>query len=394
MAISFIKSGDGTISTFIQGKSYVVPTNHHFYVQILEALKKDDEVEFVKLANLKEKVESFAKDVVSGPAYTKLIEVKDDVVFYKGKELHNVITSKILDYIKEGLSPTSLINFLEKLMKNPSKHSVDQLFNFLEHKFLPIHEDGDFFGYKRVRNDYMDFHTGTISNTVGTTVEVERNTVDDDYSVDCSYGLHVGTRDYVMNFHGGDPNSRVLLVKVNPADVVSVPKYDSTKMRVCRYFVFEELDNKEFGINSTVYSPKPVNNSFNHSEDEEEFDEEDEDKYNLYVVDADDDIEIDEEDEDFEDDEDFSIDFEDDEDDEVDFSDLSEWIEEVAQGTMKEDLTYACKKSVAMGSCKSYKEAFLALSKFIHNEGNQSLINFINKTDVRIAFEEIYCVVI
>jgi hypothetical protein len=375
MAISFIKAGDGTISAFVAGKSYVVPTNHSCYNDVLEALKKDDEKEFVKFADLKQRVESFGND--TSVSSSNLIEVKGELVYYKGKELHNVITNKILSYIREGLNHSSLINFLNKLMKNPSKHSVDQLFNFLENKFLPIHEDGDFFGYKRVRSDYLDFYSGKILNKVGTTVEVERNSVDDDYSVDCSYGLHVGSRDYVKGFHN-EEDSRVLLVKVNPADVVSVPKYDVTKMRVCKYFVFEELDNKDFGIDATVYSPRPSSSFVQSDEDdwdddEEDFDFEDEedDNYDL-CVEADEDIELDEE--------------------EVSYSDLSEWIEEVSQGTMKENLSYAVKKAMPTGSCFSYVEAFLNLSKFIHNEENQSLINFINKTDVRVAFEEIYSV--
>jgi hypothetical protein len=400
MAISFIKAGDGTISAFVAGKSYIIPTNHSCYNDVLEALKKDDEKEFIKFADLKQRVESFGND--TSVSSSNLIEIKGDLVYYKGKELHNVITNKILSYIREGLNHSSLINFLNKLMKNPSKHSVDQLFNFLENKFLPIHEDGDFFGYKRVRSDYLDFYSGKILNKVGTTVEVERNSVDDDYSVDCSYGLHVGSRDYVKGFHN-EEDSRVLLVKVNPADVVSVPKYDVTKMRVCKYFVFEELDNKDFGIDATVYSPRP-SSSFVQSDEDDEDDEDDDCFFPSVVSDEEieddwDDEEDDEEDFDFEDEEDdnYDLSVEADEDieldeEEVNYSDLSEWIEEVSQGTMKENLSYAVKKAVPTGSCFSYVEAFLNLSKFIHNEENQSLINFINKTDVRVAFEEIYSV--
>jgi hypothetical protein len=56
--------------------------------------------------------------------------------------------------------------------------------------------------------------------------------VDDDSSKDCSYGLHVGTYEYASMF------APVLTeVKFDPADIVSVPDYDTNKVRVCRYTV-------------------------------------------------------------------------------------------------------------------------------------------------------------
>lgn len=409
MGINFIKSSDGTISAFVKGRSFLISKDHFFYSQVVEALKNKDENEFVRFADLKETIETFSK--TQEDSTNTNIQVKDGVVYYKNKPLHNVITNKIMDYIREGLDSSSLINFLEKLMKNPSKHSVDQLFSFLEHKFLPIHEDGDFLGYKRVRADYLDFHTGTILNEVGTYVEVERNTVDDDYSKDCSHGLHVGTRDYVKGFNASS-NSRVLLVKVNPADVVSVPKYDSTKMRVCRYFILEELDNKEFGIDSIVYNARPAidlneeslnayDDSCNHECDDyvcancdkEELscsceDEDDEDDDNLCEYCGYEGCEgecEDEEDNEFLED--------DDEDESLGVNsnklDFSEWAEEVCQGKLKEDLLSVIQHNTVL-DCDTYSEAFVAISRMAYLTNNDSLINLLNKSETRTSYSEIY----
>lgn len=398
MSINFIKSNDGTISAFVQGRSFLVSKDHFFYSQVVEALKNKDEDNFIHFADLKETIEAFAETQSdSTDSTTTNIQVKGGIVYYKDKPLHNVITNKIMDYIREGFDSSSLINFLEKLMKNPSKHSVDQLYSFLEHKFLPIHEDGDFLGYKRVRSDYMDFHTGTILNKVGTCVEVERNTVDDDYSVDCSYGLHVGTRDYVKNFNAC-ANSRVLLVKVNPADVVSVPKYDSTKMRVCKYSIIEELDNKDFGIDSIVYNAKPAidlneeslnayddhcNFSYSHEDDEDNEDEDDCCEYCGYegcegeCEDDEDDYEEDDNNED----ESLGVD--------SNKLDFSEWVEEVCQGKLKEDLNSILEHKTVL-DCDTYSEAFVAISRMAYLLNNDSLINLLNKMEVRFSYSEIY----
>jgi hypothetical protein len=66
-----------------------------------------------------------------------------------------------------------------------------------------------------------------------------RNAVCDDAEVGCSYGFHAGSHKYASTFGGGD--SKLLIVKINPADVVSVPKdCDCQKLRTSRYEVLKE----------------------------------------------------------------------------------------------------------------------------------------------------------
>jgi hypothetical protein len=55
--------------------------------------------------------------------------------------------------------------------------------------------------------------------------------------------LHVCSQSYLGHF-GGD---RVIVCKINPKDVVSVPAdYNNAKMRVCRYEVVSELKDEEY----------------------------------------------------------------------------------------------------------------------------------------------------
>ena len=66
---------------------------------------------------------------------------------------------------------------------------------------------------------------------------MDRKDVNDDPNQTCSAGLHVCSQAYGMY------GSRLLLVSVNPADVVSVPiEYKNAKMRVCKYYVKEDVD--------------------------------------------------------------------------------------------------------------------------------------------------------
>jgi hypothetical protein len=151
-------------------------------------------------------------------------------------------------------------------MGNPSANSVDQLYNFLEYRSLPITADGKFLAYKGVKNDFYSktgnkdtmVAEGTVNdqyqiyNGVGETIEVARNYVDDNKENTCSFGLHVGSYDYANSWAGSD--GRLLVVEVDPADAVSVPiDCERQKLRVSKYRVISDITPERKEIASTVY---------------------------------------------------------------------------------------------------------------------------------------------
>ncbi len=81
---------------------------------------------------------------------------------------------------------------------------------------------------------FTDLHTHKMEIKLGQPVKFERTECDSNPSRDCSYGLHVGATKYVENFAGR--NSVVLVCLVNPMNVIAVPEYDHSKMRVCEYY--------------------------------------------------------------------------------------------------------------------------------------------------------------
>lgn len=83
---------------------------------------------------------------------------------------------------------------------------------------------------------YTDMHSRTMTIQLGIPVKQDRKECDANFRKDCSNGLHVGATDYVNSF--ANNSSTVLVCYVNPVNVVAVPDYDHSKMRVCEYFPF------------------------------------------------------------------------------------------------------------------------------------------------------------
>jgi hypothetical protein len=67
-----------------------------------------------------------------------------------------------------------------------------------------------------------------------------RAEVDDDRTRTCSYGFHASAYEYAKNFMTFE--GKMVAVKINPADVVSIPAdYGNQKLRCCDYTVMFEV---------------------------------------------------------------------------------------------------------------------------------------------------------
>lgn len=180
--------------------------------------------------------------------YTKgSIKVVDDQLFFKDQPVHNALSSRILSLLgdKREMTAEPLMRFMEKVNENPSMRSVTGLYEWLEKSKLPIAPDGDIIAWKIVSAEYRDIYTGQFDNSIGKTVEVVRNNVDEDPDRTCSYGLHFCSSEY-LPYYGTSSGSRVVVVKINPRDVVAFPRdYNTSKGRACRYEVIGEVDRND-----------------------------------------------------------------------------------------------------------------------------------------------------
>lgn len=163
-------------------------------------------------------------------------------IFMNGLEIPDNILSKINELRKAGYSWKQHQKFWARCLLNPRKESIVDLFRFIENNNLVITEEGNFLGYKAITRYFKDKHTQTISNKVGETVTMNREDVTFDPKEACSCGLHVACYSYARGFMSLYSGDRLVIVEVDPKDVVSVP-YDSAsqKIRVCRYKVIKEV---------------------------------------------------------------------------------------------------------------------------------------------------------
>lgn len=254
--VGFIISNGGTISLVVNKKSFSIEREHESYHDIVDLLKDMDSLtwsdwdvkELLDLVDVPTAINNYAGGVLN---------VVDGVIYHNGEELHHVMVDRVLNLMREGLPFQPVLNFLANLLENPSKRAQSELYPFLQHKGMPLTADGHFLGYKRVRENWMDVHSGTVMSKVGDVVEMKRNEVDDNWGVACSQGLHVGCLDYVRNYSSG---GHVLIVKVNPRDVVSVPSNESTKLRTCRYEVVGTRDDESY-LEAPVYDTVRTDNN-------------------------------------------------------------------------------------------------------------------------------------
>jgi hypothetical protein len=178
-------------------------------------------------------------------------EIKGEDVYFQNEKLPAVLSKKVLDLVKEDLPVVLFKRFWKNLRENPSQTSVNELYDFLSYKELPLTEDGCFLAYKGLQSNFWSISgnkdtkvikgkvdaQGCIYNGIGEEIQVLRRDVDDNRSNHCSNGLHVGSHDYAKDFSQG----KMVIVKVNPKDVVSVPSdYNCQKCRVSAYTVVSE----------------------------------------------------------------------------------------------------------------------------------------------------------
>ena len=269
---------DGNLTVILKNKAHQVLPEHNNYKMILETLPTANEDELLDLVDLEKAVANFSDG---------LVEVKNGKVLFEGEEVHGSISQRILEFMKKGLPFQPLVNFLKNLMENPSMQSQTELYDFLQHENLPITEDGHFLAYKAVTSEFKDKYRGTFDNRVGQVCTMRRAKVDDNRSVGCSQGLHAGALNYVASYGSVEAGDKIVIVKINPQDVVSVPSdCNCEKLRTCRYEVVGEYQGE---LLKPLYKSEFAEDEYHDDEDDNIYDQYDEDYWDQYDEDEEDD---------------------------------------------------------------------------------------------------------
>jgi len=214
-----------SITVVFEGKPHVVQKGSPQFNALRKAIIAENWKAVPKNLTVAKSIKDWAKG--------KFTLKGDNFFYFDGAQLPADINTRIIKMATAGEDPTPLFKFWERLQKNPSMRSVQQLWPFLHHKGIPLTKDGCFLAYKGVKENFKDAHTGTVDNKPGVVNKMPRNQISDDPNHACHEGFHVGALEYAKSF-----SARVVVCEVDPENVVCVP-YDSSqqKMRVCEYKV-------------------------------------------------------------------------------------------------------------------------------------------------------------
>lgn len=244
--IPYIKS-DTSVTFYIDGTPYQASSSMPNYAKVLDELKDPDRDPKKLIALVTPSVsiqQAVTKAERKNPDYLPAgkVSVTRSEIRYDGQPVTGVLVERILALLAEGFDIMPMVRFMENLYRNPADFAREELYLWLETSNLPITEDGHFLAYKNVNGDYTSIHDGRTRNDLGTTVSMPRQDVDPNRNRTCSQGLHFCSKSYLPNFSQGR-NGKTVLLKINPADVVSIPSdYNNAKGRAWQYEVLSVVD--------------------------------------------------------------------------------------------------------------------------------------------------------
>lgn len=267
---AIVITSNGTIAAIINSKTYSISPGAFYYNDALKAAKIRDFKALLAAFDL----DSSLKDKSGGK-----VTFENGVIRYNGAAVDNKLSKRILKMLGEGHNCDPFMRFMEWCYQNPNPTVIDRLYDFMENVGIMLDDEGYIVAFKKVRDDGYDYYSGTVLYEVGKVVEMDRNKCDGDSRNGCSFGLNSGSLNYSQNlWYAGE--GRILLCRINPKDVVSVPEdHGFQKMRTCRMEIVRDITGEVKEEYPSVYSLGASNlqqsQDFDENlENDEDFDEE------------------------------------------------------------------------------------------------------------------------
>lgn len=215
------------------GENFTLDDSHPTFGELRTALSKKNWKKVPHLVTVAAKIANKSQGNVT---------VTAQGVYYKGRKIDSSLTKRIITLLKENQDVSYMLKFMDNLYANPVESAINELFDFLGKCNLPITDDGCFMAYKMVNQNYTDCHSGKFDNSPGQIIVMPRKDVDPDRRNECSRGFHFCSKEYLGSGFGG---GRLMRVKVDPKDVVSIPMgYGYSKGRTWKYEVVDEISDK------------------------------------------------------------------------------------------------------------------------------------------------------
>ena len=227
--------------------------------------EEDNEFELINLLIPEETEEGISSvrviELVENVEKSKLLKFKDKSLYWEEispLSLPMSFAEKIIEAEKKMNfnELEAYKNFWTLLSLNPDPVVRENLFKFLFKWGMCITKSGLFVGYRnadlyREGNEYegtiyTDHHSGTTRIQIGHMVTLDRSKCDNDSSVECSRGLHLGGTSWLQQHYYGVAG---LVCLCNPADVCAVPWVSAEygKIRTCAYLPIAKAEYDDTG---------------------------------------------------------------------------------------------------------------------------------------------------
>lgn len=142
--------------------------------------------------------------------------------------------TKLCSLIKEnGTTDADLkpvIPFLKKVAENTFIDATKEIYDYCKNMDFEITKDGNILAFKVVNSSMKAKYDNETEYKLGKYTEVEN--FDTDRNTHCSRGLHFCARGYLNSY--AEPNDVVLILEIDPRDIVSIPTDCDFKKGRCR----------------------------------------------------------------------------------------------------------------------------------------------------------------
>jgi hypothetical protein len=249
-----------TLSAFIDGAPYQTDKSNPNWSSIV-ALLNDPATTSDQLINAIKPI----RQVTAALTGVVDVQVAGGDIIINGELVDNYLTQSVLRIIAEGFDVEPWVKFVQNVYANPFVEAREEFYAWMERAKMPITPSGCFLAYKVVNSNFLDRYSRTFDNHRGNVVSMPREDCDNSSRALCSKGLHFCSASYLPTF-GVYEGDHIMLIEINPADVVSIPTSETDKGRTWRYEVVGEISREMAGVKSWL----PIDSTWDVPEDEDE----------------------------------------------------------------------------------------------------------------------------
>ncbi len=260
----YFDNGDSVSVVFEDtGDTYTFYKEQTDLNEIIRLVNEDNYVAVRAMCNLtKMIVESNECEMFE--TYMLIDESKVDYDFNEFTKFFEVIQKK---YGNVKVSTETLKPLLLNILLNPFINCKQELYDYCSNLDFEFTTDGCILAYKVLRDDYTSFHPNLhgehLLHTFGK--ELVEPDFDNDRTNVCSKGLHFCAKDYIRSYSS---SGKVIIVKVNPRDIVAIPTdYNFKKGRCIKYTPICDYQYSFSGMTTqptiveTIVASEPVTTS-------------------------------------------------------------------------------------------------------------------------------------